>query len=45
MGFNGAFPPELEYAFGFKICAIISHKFFRNHALTIDTRKMRILIE
>jgi len=40
-GVYGAFPPQLENAFGFRIGGLISHGFFRPYALTLDFTGMR----
>jgi len=43
-GLFGAFPPSLEYAFGFRIGGLVSHVFFRSSAITIDFDKMRFYL-
>jgi tetratricopeptide (TPR) repeat protein len=40
----GAFPPVLEYAYGFRIAGLISHQFFRPYAVTFDFIGMRIFL-
>ena len=42
--FFGAFPPDSEYSHGFRIGGIISHAFFRGHALTFDFDRMRFYL-
>jgi len=44
-GVAGAFPPQMEYGFGFHIGGLISHEFFRPYALTLDFGRMRYLLE
>lgn len=44
-GVYGAFPPQLENAFGFRIGGLISHEFFRPYALTLDFTGMRYFLE
>lgn len=44
-GAMGAFPPQLEYAFGFHIGGLISHDFFRPYALTLDFANMRYVLD
>jgi hypothetical protein len=44
-GAYGAFPPQIEHAFGFHIGGLISHEFFRSYALTLDFSGMRYLLE
>lgn len=44
-GAYGAFPPQLEHAFGFHIGGLISHEFFRPYALTLDFANMQYLLE
>lgn len=41
----GLFPAQLENAFGFKLAGIISHKFFKHYALTIDFTGMRYFLQ
>lgn len=43
-GIYGAFPPQIEKSFGFAVNGLISHEFFRNHALTIDFEGMKFLL-
>lgn len=43
-GLFGAFPPSLEYAFGFRIGGLISHAFFRSSAITMDFDRMRFYL-
>jgi predicted aspartyl protease len=40
----GAFPPVLEYAYGFRIAGLISHQFFRPYAVTFDFTGMRLFL-
>ena len=40
----GAFPPVLEYTYGFRIAGLISHQFFRPYAVTFDFTAMRIFL-
>ncbi len=44
-GAYGAFPPQIELAFGFHIGGLISHEFFRPYALTLDFTGMRYFLE
>jgi hypothetical protein len=44
MGVHGGFPPESEYAHGFRLGGIISHGFFRPYALTFDFDRMRLYL-
>ena len=41
---DGAFPKQLERSMGFRIGGLISHQFFRSHALTLDFSAMRLRI-
>jgi hypothetical protein len=41
-GIAGAFPPQLEWEFGFRIGGLISHQFFLRYAVTFDFAKMVI---
>jgi hypothetical protein len=41
----GAFPPVLEYAYGFRISGLISHQFFRPYAVTFDFTGMRLFLD
>lgn len=43
-GVDGAFPKQLERAMGFRIGGLISHQFFRSHALTLDFSAMQLRI-
>lgn len=43
-GLAGAFPPVLEYTYGFRIAGLISHRFFRPYAVTFDFTGMRIFL-
>jgi hypothetical protein len=43
-GLFGAFPPSLEYAFGFRIGGLISHAFFRSSAITMDFDRMNLYL-
>jgi hypothetical protein len=43
-GLAGAFPPVLEYAYGFRIAGLISHQFFRPYAVTFDFTGMRLFL-
>lgn len=43
-GVDGAFPKQIERAMGFRIGGLISHQFFRSHALTLDFAAMRLRI-
>lgn len=43
-GVDGAFPKQIERAMGFRIGGLISHRFFRSHALTLDFSAMRLRI-
>jgi hypothetical protein len=40
----GAFPPVLEYTYGFRISGLISHQFFRPYAVTFDFTGMRLFL-
>jgi predicted aspartyl protease len=40
----GAFPPVLEYTYGFRIAGLISHQFFRPYAVTFDFTGMRLFL-
>ena len=44
-GVHGAFPPQLENAFGFRIGGLVSHGFFRPYALTLDFTGMRYFLK
>ncbi|MGZ6274058.1 MAG: pepsin/retropepsin-like aspartic protease family protein, partial [Candidatus Limnocylindrales bacterium] len=44
-GIAGAFPPQLEWAFGFRIGGLISHVFLRSYAVTFDFERMAIRLE
>jgi hypothetical protein len=44
-GIAGAFPPQLEWAFGFRIGGLISHGFLRSYAVTFDFERMAIRLE
>ncbi len=44
-GAYGAFPPQIERAFGFHIGGLISHEFFRPYALTLDFTGMRYFLD
>jgi hypothetical protein len=44
-GVYGAFPPQIENAFGFRIGGLISHTFFRPYAFTLDFTGMRYFLE
>ena len=44
-GVIGAFPPQLEEAFGFHIGGLISHEFFRPYAVTLDFSRMHYLLQ
>jgi predicted aspartyl protease len=39
-GIAGVFPPQLEWAFGFRIGGLISHGFLRAYAVTLDFERM-----
>ena len=41
---TGAFPPVLEYTYGFRIAGLISHQFFRPYAVTFDFTGMRLFL-
>ncbi|MBI4538041.1 MAG: aspartyl protease family protein [Gemmatimonadetes bacterium] len=43
-GVFGPFPPSLEHNLGFRIGGLISHGFFRGHALTLDFTGMRLFL-
>jgi len=45
LGAYGAFPPQLENAFGFRIGGLISHTFFKPYAFTLDFIRMRYFLE
>jgi tetratricopeptide (TPR) repeat protein len=44
-GVYGAFPPQLETAWGFRIGGLISHTFFRPYAFTLDFTNMRYFLD
>jgi hypothetical protein len=44
-GVTGAFPPQIENAFGFHIGGLISHEFFRPYALTLDFTRMHFILK
>ena len=44
VGIMGAFPPSMEYRFGFRIGGLVSHAFFRPYALTFDFTDMRYFL-
>jgi predicted aspartyl protease len=39
-GIAGAFPPKLEWAYGFRIGGLVSHGFLRTYAVTFDFDRM-----
>jgi len=41
-GIAGAFPPQIEWGFGFRIGGLISHQFFLPYAVTFDFATMLI---
>jgi tetratricopeptide (TPR) repeat protein len=43
-GLAGAFPPVLEYVYGFRIAGLISHTIFRPYAVTFDFTGMRLFL-
>jgi hypothetical protein len=44
-GIAGVFPPQLEWAYGFRIGGLISHEFLRSYAVTFDFERMAIRLE
>jgi tetratricopeptide (TPR) repeat protein len=44
-GLFGAFPPSMEYQFGFRLAGIISHGFFRPYKLTFDFTTMNLFLK
>jgi len=41
-GLFGGMPPQMEYAKGFRIGAIVSHGFFRSYTVTFDFQRMKM---
>jgi len=44
-GIGGPFPPQLEYAYGFRIGGLISHGFLSEYAVTFDFDQMTIRLD
>jgi predicted aspartyl protease len=44
-GIAGAFPPQLEWAYGFRIGGLVSHGFLRAYAVTFDFDRMIIRLD
>ena len=44
-GIAGAFPPQLEYEYGFRIGGLVSHGFLQAYAVTFDFERMTIRLE
>jgi predicted aspartyl protease len=44
-GIAGAFPPQLEWAYGFRIGGLVSHGFLCAYAVTFDFERMTIRLE
>jgi len=43
-GLAGAFPADLEHAYGFRIAGLVGHPFFRPYAVTFDFSGMRLFL-
>ena len=44
-GIAGAFPPQLEYEYGFRIGGLVSHGFLSAYAVTFDFERMILRLE
>jgi predicted aspartyl protease len=45
VGIGGAFPPQLEWALGFRIGGLVSHGFLDAYAVTIDLDRMVLVLD